>query len=126
MPPFTPTTSTTTTTTSGKLTQKSDGSTMMATMKTTTISKTTTTKASFNPTISITDYPSDYYSSNYYSNSSSNYYSSNSYSKNVQQTQNQYLKIGMTILAILLFISLGLLKAFKERYNTLTKCKFLS
>ena len=49
--------------------------------------------------------------------------------KNVQETQNQYLQIGMTILAILLvilFISLGLLKAFKERYNTLTKCKFLS
>ena len=48
--------------------------------------------------------------------------------KNVQETQNQYLKIGMTIFAILLvilFISLGLLKAFKDRYNTLTKCKFL-
>ena len=45
------------------------------------------------------------------------------------ETQNQNLKIGMGILAILiviLLISLGLLKPFKERYNTLTKCKFLS
>ena len=49
--------------------------------------------------------------------------------KNVQETQNQYLEIGMTIFAILLvilFISLGLLKSIKERYNTSTKCKFLS
>ena len=45
--------------------------------------------------------------------------------ENAQETQSQYLKIGMTILALLLvilFISLGLLKAFKDRYNTLRKC----
>ena len=39
------------------------------------------------------------------------------------------VKIGMAILGILLFIlfvSLGLLKAYKNRYSTLTKCELIS
>ena len=53
-------------------------------------------------------------------------YSSQSTATTDTQTS---VKIGMIILGVLLFIlfvSLGLLKAFKNRYNTLTKCELLS
>ena len=117
-PTTTSTTSTTTTSMRG-IQFVSFEPTMAATIKTTTTTKTTTTRFLVKPTITITD--------SLVTNHGHVTYQT--ISKNVQGSQNPYLKIGMTILAILLvilFISLGLLKAFKERYNTLIKCEFLS